>query len=38
VEESKPVATNGDADDDDLDSNDYGEESKPAGKEAQLLS
>jgi hypothetical protein len=30
VEESKPVATNGDADDDDLDSNDYGEESKPA--------
>jgi hypothetical protein len=29
VEESKSVATNGDADDD-LDSNDYGEESKPA--------
>jgi hypothetical protein len=29
VEESKPVATNGDADGD-LDSKDYGEESKPA--------
>ena len=29
AEESKPVATNGDADDD-VDCNDYGEESKPA--------
>ena len=34
-EESKPVAANGDADDD-LDSNDYGEESKQAAVEGHL--